>query len=107
MSGTCAKGGFDDSRHRLLIWYVRGSDKALRTIEQLDGFSISMSPYIELVQGLRSKMELNTLKNFLRSRSVAVCISPKAFPQPPCFLVEQHHFGHALVLSDALIAPRP
>jgi hypothetical protein len=88
----------------VLIWYMRGSDKALRTIEQLDGFSISMVTYIELVQGLRSKMELNTLKNFLRSRSVAVLHITESISSTAMFLVEQHHFGHALVLSDALIA---
>lgn len=88
----------------VLIWYMRGSDKALRTIEQLDDFFISVITYIELVQGLRSKTELNALKNFLQSRSAAVLHITESISSTAMFLVEQHHFGHALVLSDALIA---
>ena len=49
----------------VLIWYMRGSAKALRAIAGLDGFSMSIVTYIEVVQGLRSKAELNTLRNFL------------------------------------------
>jgi predicted nucleic acid-binding protein len=88
----------------VLIWYMRGSKKALRAIEALDGFSISVVTYIELVQGLRNKAELNTLRNFLQSRSVSVLHVTESISSSAMFLVEQPHFSHSLGLSDALIA---
>ncbi len=88
----------------VLIWYMRGSTKALRTIEALEGFSISVVTYIELVQGLRSKAELNTLRNFLQCKSVPVLQITESISSTAMFLVEHHHFGHSLGLADALVA---
>ncbi len=88
----------------VLIWYMRGNEKALRAIEGLDGFSMSVVTYIEIVQGLRSKAELNTLRNFLQNRSVALLPITESISSHAMFLVEQHHFRHYLGLSDALIA---
>ena len=88
----------------VLIWYMRGNGKALRAIETLDEFSISVVTYIELVQGLRNKAELNTLRNFLQSRSVPVLHVTESISSTAMFLVEQHHFSHSLGFSDAIIA---
>jgi hypothetical protein len=88
----------------VLIWYMRGSQKALRAIEALDGFCISVVTYVELVQGLRSQAELNILRNFLQSQSVPVLQVTESISATAMFLVEQHHFSHSLGLSDALIA---
>ncbi len=46
----------------VLIWYMRGNEKAYKTIEKTDGFSVSVVTYIELVQGKRNKKELNLLR---------------------------------------------
>jgi predicted nucleic acid-binding protein len=56
----------------VLIWYMRGNRKAFKAVEALGEFSISVVTYIELVQGLRNKAELNTLKNFLQAESTAI-----------------------------------
>ena len=88
----------------VLIWYMRGNAKALRAIEALDEFSISVLTYIELVQGLRNKAELNTLRNFLQSQSVPVLHITESISSTAIFLVEQHHFSHSLGFSDAIIA---
>ena len=42
----------------VLIWYLRGNEKAFKTIENLESFSISVVTYMELVQGMRNKKEL-------------------------------------------------
>jgi predicted nucleic acid-binding protein len=39
----------------VLVWYMRGNEKAKRVIKNLNSFSISVVTYIELVQGLRNK----------------------------------------------------
>jgi len=83
---------------------MRGNEKALRAIEGLDGFSISVVTCIELAQGLRSKAELNALRNFLQDRSVALLPITESISSNAMFLVEQHHFSHSLGQSDVLIA---
>ena len=75
----------------VLIWYMRGSSKAQRAIDDLDNFSISVVAYVELVQGLRNKAELNILRNFLQSRSVPVLHVDENISSTAMFLVEQHH----------------
>ena len=39
----------------VLVWYMRGNERAKRVIKNSDGFSISVVTYMELVQGLRNK----------------------------------------------------
>ena len=47
--------------------------------------------------------ELNALRNFLQDRCVALLPITESISSNAMFLVEQHHFSHALGLSDALI----
>ena len=88
----------------VLIWYMRGNQKAFKAVEALDGFRISVVTYIELVQGLRNKVEMNTLKNFLQAKSISILHVTDRISATAMFLVEQHHLGHSLELADALIA---
>jgi predicted nucleic acid-binding protein len=88
----------------VLIWYIRGNRKAFKALEAIDGFRISVVTYIELVQGLRNKAELNTLKSFLQAKSITILHVTDSISATAMFLVEQHHFSHSLELADALIA---
>jgi predicted nucleic acid-binding protein len=47
----------------VLVWYMRGNEKAKHLIRSTNGFSMSVVTYIELVQGLRNKRELKVLRN--------------------------------------------
>ena len=51
----------------VLIWYLRGNERAYKVIENLDSFSISVITYMELVQGMRNKKELNSLRQALHA----------------------------------------
>ena len=50
----------------VLIWYMRGNEKAYKTIEGLNNFHISVVTYIELVQGMRNRQELTELRRAIR-----------------------------------------
>jgi len=50
----------------VLIWYLRGNEKAREIIDGLPSFSISVVTYMELVQGMRNKRELTELRRALR-----------------------------------------
>ena len=54
----------------VLMWYLRGNEKAKRIIEEQDGFSISVITYIELVQGMRNKNELLLFRKSLHNWDV-------------------------------------
>ena len=87
----------------VLVWYMRGNDKAKRVIENLNSFSISVVTYIELVQGLRNKEELNILRNSLKSWSVEIIYINEEISVKSMFLVEQYYLSHFLQLADSLV----
>jgi PIN domain nuclease of toxin-antitoxin system len=56
----------------VLVWYMRGNEKAKHSINNTNGFSISVVTYIELVQGLRNKEELSILRNSFKNLSATI-----------------------------------
>jgi len=87
----------------VLIWYLRGNGRAFDAIEGLNGFCISVVTYMELVQGMRNKRELNALRQALRGWDCKVLYVTEEISARAMFAVEQHFLGHALRLADALI----
>ncbi len=51
----------------VIIWYMRGNTNALKALEKHNGFTISVVTYMELVQGMRNKNELASLRKALKS----------------------------------------
>jgi predicted nucleic acid-binding protein len=87
----------------VLIWYMRGNDKAYQVIENSPRFFISVITYMELVQGLRNKKELSHLRKALQSWKVQVLYISEEISAKALFSVEQHFLSHSLQLADALI----
>lgn len=87
----------------VLIWYMRGNEKAYQTIENFDGFSISVVTYMELVQGMNNKKELTLLRQALRGWNARVIYLTEEISAKAMFYVEQHFLSHSLELADALI----
>jgi len=87
----------------VLIWYMRGSDKAKQAIKNLASFSISVVTYMELIQGLRNKEELNVLRNSLKGWKADIIYINEEISTKAMFLVEQYYLSHSIQLADALI----
>jgi predicted nucleic acid-binding protein len=87
----------------VLIWYLRGNDKAFQLIENLDTFSLSVVSYMELVQGMRNKQELNSLRRALHSWHTSILYISEEISAQAMFAVEQHFLSHSMQLADALI----
>ena len=87
----------------VLIWYMRGNKKAYKTIEKENSFSISVVTYIELVQGMRNKNELNCLRKSLREWNTKLLYISEEISSKAMFYVEKHYLSHSLQLADALI----
>ena len=88
----------------ILIWYMRGNEKARALIAAQPGFRISVVTYMELVQGMRNKAELRALKKALRAWQAGIIHIDHEISSKAMFYVEQHYLGHVLALADALIA---
>ena len=56
----------------VIIWYMRGNEKARDYLDVNPYFQISVVTYMELVQGMRNKQELRALRRALRNWNVEV-----------------------------------
>jgi len=87
----------------VLIWYMRGNDKALRVIENTDFFFISVVTYMELVQGMRNKSELNMFRQALHAWNTTILYISEEISAKAMFAVEQYFLSHSMEMADALI----
>ena len=87
----------------VLIWYMKGNEKAYKAIEMANNFFISVVTYMELAQGMRNKKELNSLRKSIHSWDAKVLYISEEISSKAMFYVEQHFLGHSLQLADALI----
>ena len=87
----------------VLIWYLRGNEKAFTTIENLESFNVSVVTYMELVQGMRNKKELNNLRQALHAWNSKILYITEEISAKAMFAVEQHFLSHSMQLADALI----
>jgi len=87
----------------VLIWYLKGSQKAFQFIESLNDFSISVVTYVELVQGMRDKKELAKFRNQFMNWNVRILHVNEEISAKAMFHVERNFLSHSLHFADALI----
>ena len=87
----------------VIIWYMKGNQKAYKTIENSTNFFISVVTYMELVQGMRNKKELNNLRKALYDWNSKILYISEEISVKAMFFVEQHYLSHSIQLADALI----
>ena len=88
----------------VLIWYLRGHEKARRTIEKAGRFSLSVVTYMELVQGMSDKKELARFRRSMRAWDAKVVYIDHEISAKAMIYVEEHFLSHSLQLADALVA---
>lgn len=88
----------------VLIWYLRGNNRARHEIEALPGFFISVVTYIELVQGMRNKQELRRLRRAIKIWDAKILYISEDISAKAMFYIEQYYLSHSLQLADALIS---
>jgi len=87
----------------VLIWYLRGNEKALVAVKKSIPFSISVITYMELVQGMRNKRELELLKKHLKAWNVKILQINENISAKAMDLVEAYYLSNSLELGDAII----
>jgi len=88
----------------VLIWYMRGNKKARNAIEKNATFQISVVTYMELIQGMRNKFELQELRKALKNWNTHVLFINEEISSKALFFVERFFLSHSIELADALIA---
>jgi len=88
----------------VLIWYLKGNQKAYDLIHSLNEFCISSVTYMELVQGMRNKNELRALQKTLKQWNVKTIYINEEISAKALFFVEEYFLSHSMQLADSLIA---
>ena len=88
----------------ILIWYMRGNEKAKKAISKSATFQISVVTYMELVHGMRNKSELQELRKAFRNWNTQVLFINEEISSKALFFVERFFLSHSIELADALIA---
>ena len=87
----------------VLIWYLKGNENAYQVIERSSNFFISVVTYMELVQGMRNKKELNSLRKALHIWNAKILYISEEISVKAMFYIEQNFLSHSMQLADALI----
>lgn len=87
----------------VLIWYLKGNEKAYQAVENSRNFFISVVTYMELVQGMRNKKELTSLRKALHAWNTQILYISEEISAKAMFYVEQHFLSHSLQVADAFI----
>ena len=87
----------------VIIWYMRGNNKARDYLDSNPRFYLSVITYMELVQGMRNKQELRALRRALRNWKAEIIYINEEISSKAMFYVEQHYLSHSVQLADALI----
>ena len=88
----------------VLIWYMRGNQKAKKTIDGLGSFFISTVNYMELIQGVRNREELRLLRRFITQRQIKIVHINDEISQKALHYMEEYALSHNLRMADSLIA---
>ena len=88
----------------VIIWELRGNLNAKKIIHENIPFSISVITYMELVQGMRNKGELNKFIKQLTNWDVDIIQINNDISTRAMIYVEDYSLSHSMELADALIA---
>jgi len=88
----------------VLIWNMRGNERAAELLDGALGFTLSAVTYMELVQGARDKAELRALRRALQFWQATVRPLDDEISNRAMYLIETYALSHGLQMADALIA---
>ena len=88
----------------VLIWYLRGNQKARAIVENNIPFSISVVTYMELIQGMKNKDECKLFQKQMRKWNTDIIQIDKEISSRAMFYIQEYSLSHSMMLADALIA---
>lgn len=88
----------------ILIWFLRGNERAAEAVEDSMPFSISIVTYMELLQGMRNKQETAKMKKAFKTMDVSIIPISEGSSLRAAQYVEDYALSDSMELADALIA---
>ena len=88
----------------VMIWFLRGNQRAVDFVVEAMPFSISVVTYMELVRGMRDKRELAKMKKAFVDMDVEILPLTERISLRASDYVETYSLSHSMDLADALIA---
>lgn len=88
----------------VIIWHLRGYGEATSELDRLNPLTLSAVSYLEILQGLRNKVELSAVKKMLEWRNALMLPLTDRITHRAILLMESMALSHGLQLGDALIA---
>ena len=88
----------------VLIWYLRGNEKAKRLVESNIPFSLSVVTYMELIQGMKDKTEFKLFQKQMQRWNTDIIQIDKEISSRAMFYVQEYALSNAMMLADAVIA---
>ena len=88
----------------VLIWFIRGNEKAARAFENDSGKCLSIQSDRELLQGARDKEEQKQLKDFIFAFDFAVLPMSENIGHRALVYVEEYALSAGMRSADALVA---
>lgn len=87
----------------VMIWAFRGNRRALKAIDDAKSRAISSVTYMELLQGVRNKVEMREMKKFLSKLSFSTLPITANISSRAVAIMEETALRSDLGVCDALI----
>ena len=88
----------------VLIWYLRGNEKAKRVVESAIPFKMSAVTYMELIQGMKNKDEYRIFQKQMQHWETDIVQIDREISSRAIFYIQEYSPSHSMMLGDALIA---
>ncbi len=88
----------------ILIWYLRGNENASNAVVDSIPFKVSIVTYMELLQGMRNKHEMEKMKGAFNKMGIEIIPISESISRRAARLVEEYTLSHSMEMADALIA---
>ncbi|GAB6276397.1 MAG: type II toxin-antitoxin system VapC family toxin [Rectinema sp.] len=88
----------------VLIWYLRGNEKAKKVVEDAVPFSMSAITYMELIQGMNDKEEYRRFQKQMQRWNTDIIHIDNDISSRAVFYIQEYALSYAMSLADALIA---
>lgn len=88
----------------VLIWYLRGNEKAKATVEESKPFCVSAITVMELMQGAKNRAEQQAINKQLRIWDAKVIHLDESISIRAAQFVSDFALSHSMGAMDALIA---
>ncbi|MHC5053356.1 MAG: PIN domain-containing protein [Planctomycetota bacterium] len=88
----------------VLIWMQRGDPRAIRAIDSADSAKLSAATFMELVEGVRDRAELRTVRQTMAQFDLTVLPLSEDIGRRATMYLEEFRLAHGLDLVDAVVA---